>query len=469
MKKILIALAGLVALAFGSGAFATCVTTPGNPQQGVDSQSGLTCWVALPPGSFALPPGAVTSVGGTVLGNTDFGMEYNKNLSSNTNTIPLGVAVSQFAGLQFALAQNGLGVPTGTMTGYVAGDNITLSCTGVTFATAPVITASYVSGGAVTSAVVSNPGITSGVVTSGAVSCSQASTTGSGTGLNVTGVLGVIASYIYSGSLYSGGGGDGSLMIAGDPTSNYWPSMGVEDTIFGNKAGSGLQGLSQYDAVVGHNALGSGGSGATSSFDVAVGDDTGRNIQGSASNGYITLVGAGAGRNAANGYITCVGGIACGSGSTNTPGALSGANTSAFGYDAGGGLTSGSGNTLLGAKAGTAITSGYGNIVLQATTSNDACSGLGNTTENFIVCMDGGIVQITVGGGTPSTSQTNFEGTVGTNGYAIASLPSCGTNTKGVFTYVTNGVTSPTYLGTVSTTGSTVAPVFCNGTNWIYH
>ncbi len=69
----------------------------------------------------------------------------------------------------------------------------------------------------------------------------------------------------------------------------------------------------------------------------------------------------------------------------------------------------------------------------------------------------------------PGNKNLNVEGTIQTGGYAIASLPSCGAGTKGATTYVTNGQTSPTYLGTVSTTGAVVAPVFCNGTNWIYH
>jgi len=53
-------------------------------------------------------------------------------------------------------------------------------------------------------------------------------------------------------------------------------------------------------------------------------------------------------------------------------------------------------------------------------------------------------------------------------GFTIANLPSCGGSTKGARLYVTNAQTTPTFLGTVSTTGSVVAPVFCNGSAWIY-
>lgn len=52
--------------------------------------------------------------------------------------------------------------------------------------------------------------------------------------------------------------------------------------------------------------------------------------------------------------------------------------------------------------------------------------------------------------------------------YLISGLPTCNASTQGVHVYVTNGVTSPTFLGTVSATGTTVAPVFCNGTAWVY-
>jgi hypothetical protein len=60
-------------------------------------------------------------------------------------------------------------------------------------------------------------------------------------------------------------------------------------------------------------------------------------------------------------------------------------------------------------------------------------------------------------------------GIIGLQAYAIAGLPTCNSTSKGAHSYVTNGVTSPTFLATVSTTGAVVAPVFCNGTNWIYY
>jgi hypothetical protein len=51
----------------------------------------------------------------------------------------------------------------------------------------------------------------------------------------------------------------------------------------------------------------------------------------------------------------------------------------------------------------------------------------------------------------------------------IAQLATCSSGLVGAENYVTNGQSSPSYLGTVSTTGSTFARVMCNGTNWVYH
>lgn len=67
-----------------------------------------------------------------------------------------------------------------------------------------------------------------------------------------------------------------------------------------------------------------------------------------------------------------------------------------------------------------------------------------------------------------STNVATFGASVITAGYAIASLPTCNSGLKGARAYVTNAQTTPTFLGTVSTTGAVVAPVFCNGAGWLY-
>ena len=50
----------------------------------------------------------------------------------------------------------------------------------------------------------------------------------------------------------------------------------------------------------------------------------------------------------------------------------------------------------------------------------------------------------------------------------IAALPTCNAAATGLRGTVTNGQTTPTFLGTVATTGAVIAPVFCNGVSWIY-
>jgi hypothetical protein len=76
------------------------------------------------------------------------------------------------------------------------------------------------------------------------------------------------------------------------------------------------------------------------------------------------------------------------------------------------------------------------------------------------------------GGNVGSWSSTLFtSGTpmVLSPGYLIAALPACNGVLTGANAFVTNAQTTPTYLGAVSTTGAVTAPVFCNGTSWVYH
>lgn len=97
-----------------------------------------------------------------------------------------------------------------------------------------------------------------------------------------------------------------------------------------------------------------------------------------------------------------------------------------------------------------------------------------STDDNFYIVTEGtqsinfavnGSPAFSVNG---STANTAFVHLVLVPGYAIASLPACSAGTEGAHAYVTNGQTTPSFLGTVSSTGAVVAPVFCNGTSWIY-
>ena len=158
--------------------------------------------------------------------------------------------VNNFAGLQFAISEASLGSPTGTMTGYTAGDTIILQCPGISFSLSPVIGVTAQSGGVVTSAALAVPGFTTGNVASGSVTCTQSSTSGSGTGFQIPVQLGLIASTIQPSSLLTGGGSlNGNLIINYSTNeSPGWTGAALsEDVLLGTRCGFGLTGLSQFD------------------------------------------------------------------------------------------------------------------------------------------------------------------------------------------------------------------------------
>jgi hypothetical protein len=335
---------------------------------------------------------------------------------------PIGGGASSALTLsQFALAPGSLGSPGGTMASYVAGDTITLACTGVTFATAPIIGVAAVSGGAVTDAIVSFPGVVTGTSTLGSsLNCLQASTSGSGTGFTITASMGVIASYLSMPSLSTGGAPNNGNFFLNTGNGDTNPgNAGSENTFLGDKSGYALTGNSSFNTTLGHNACGNGGTAVTSGNNTCVGQDAGRNFQGNASNGSNTLVGAGAGRNVAGGWNTWIGMQAGGTNGTNTAGNLSGFNNVGAGFNVGAGVTSGAGLLLLGTKAGSGITTGSGDIILGATTGNDNCAN-GNETNVFAVCPGAGRVLTITGGGTPSTSAGAFAGTLAITTLATA-------------------------------------------------
>jgi hypothetical protein len=76
---------------------------------------------------------------------------------------------------------------------------------------------------------------------------------------------------------------------------------------------------------------------------------------------------------------------------------------------------------------------------------------------------------------TEGTTASQFGGTVGfattlrfTTTYSAAGtpLPTCNTGAKGTKAVVSDA-TIPTYLGTYTSGGAVIAPVFCDGTNWL--
>ena len=202
----------------------------------------------------------------------------------------------------------------------------------------------------------------------------------------------------------------------------------------------------------------------------------------------------------------------------------------AVGLASGYGITTGAGNILIGASPSSAsynqVTTGATNISIgynvalpSATASNQLdignflyCTGLSGTgasispglcgvglnnsanpwtvqqnavttpgtasTYGYMLDVGSAVNSLGLGADTSYAYIQSFNGkplwlnpagnNVLTSGFAIASLPTCNSASKGAFSYVTNGQTTPTFLGTVSTTGTVIAPVFCNGTGWIY-
>lgn len=77
-------------------------------------------------------------------------------------------------------------------------------------------------------------------------------------------------------------------------------------------------------------------------------------------------------------------------------------------------------------------------------------------------------ISYSVGAGTLTTSSSFQASFLGTGQFTIAGLPACAAGIAGFRVAVTNGVATPTFGATVSTTGAVWSPVVCNGTNWIY-
>lgn len=295
-----------------------------------------------------------------------------------------GNNIRQF--LPLAILQGTLSNPGGTMAGYVVGDTITLQCNDVTFVAngSPVIAVTQVSGGAVTGSTVVNGGITSSPSSVGAVSCSQASTSGSGTGYAVTANLGVIAATLSIPLLSTGGATGNESLVINNASANGFATTGGggENLFFGDKAGLGLGGYSSFNTVIGAGAGGSGtgGSSVGANLNVFIGDDAGRNLTVANTSGN-TLIGSGAGRNISAGNNTFVGYDVAGAGGINTGGLQSGAFNVAVGGNSVRNLTTGTDNTELGFDAGYTTTTGGSNICI----GYFACNGTLTTGGSNII------------------------------------------------------------------------------------
>jgi hypothetical protein len=110
--------------------------------------------------------------------------------------------------------------------------------------------------------------------------------------------------------------------------------------------------------------------------------------------------------------------------------------------------------------------SSYG-IYGTSLSSNAAAFNLapGNTSD-IVVFLKNGSNQASVSHDGKITANVFISnGTIRLKNYTVSTLPS---GTQGDTAYVTDA-SSPTYLTTVSGGGSTVCPVFYNGSNWVCH
>jgi hypothetical protein len=266
----------------------------------------------------------------------------------------------------------------------------------MTATTAPVVAVNTVSTGVVTGLTVTRAGVVTKVASPNCT-FTQASTSGGGSGVTLTGSFAPIAGYLSSPTLSTGGGvANGNLFLGAET-----PALtmgGAENTFIGDRAGGAFTGAAGANTAVGHDAGGIfGGVAPTGSYNTFIGNDTGRNVSGTANAN--TAVGQAA--------------LANVSGDSNT----------AIGESAGSTITTGSANTILGYQVGsTTLVSGQSNVLIGTNNSIDtAAAGTSNTIK--IGAGSTAIISST-GTGTPSTSATTVAGTL-----AIAGITTDATHT----------------------------------------
>ncbi len=134
-------------------------------------------------------------------------------------------------------------------------------------------------------------------------------------------------------------------------------------------------------------------------------------------------------------------------------------------------VVTGTGTTIINAAAGTKqefqIWEGASNLYDIGKNTSGQFYMWDNARSVSFVFLSGG--NLTLG---ESSKTTTLQGTVQLPPVAIASLPACASGTVGSIAFVNNGVASPTYHATVSTTGGATWQVSCtyNGTTyaWVY-
>ena len=97
-------------------------------------------------------------------------------------------------------------------------------------------------------------------------------------------------------------------------------------------------------------------------------------------------------------------------------------------------------------------------ILLRGNGATTPTKYIGAKNGNLVVINDGGSAIMKLSDAGVLSQPLSF---------TIATLPAC--TAKGDMTWVSNAPAAPPYFGIPSTTGTTAAPVFCNGANWVYH
>lgn len=334
----------------------------------------------------------------------------------------------------YGVTITGSNAVAGSMTaGAAAGGSISIAA-----GNADRLTSGNAGGGSIT--LTSGAGI--GTTAAGAINLTGGTGSGNNGGaINITGGSQGAANASGSINIVTGGTSGGNIGLVtiktGDNSNSSAGNMGTVNITTGiNTAAAGT--LSEGNITI---LLGSPGSTSNASpgagNTLAVGGSTERSTSGSngtgASGGLHSFTGA-AGGNATS--TTC--GTACTGGAGSSVSITSGA---------GGSATGASGTTRNGGAAGTlALATG---IVGTGATANGAAKPIThsiNGTDVFDVAAD-----------LTSKMAKNF---------TVAALPACAGGTQGEFTYVTDAL-APAFLTTIAAGGSTVTPVFCNGTNWV--
>lgn len=139
------------------------------------------------------------------------------------------------------------------------------------------------------------------------------------------------------------------------------------------------------------------------------------------------------------------------------------------------GTVSGTASALCTDSSGGATTSGcttplinpmttLGDIIVAGVSGAPQRLGIGSNTQ--LLTITGGVPVWQALG--PLSTQLSLPGLVYTTLYSVAGtpLPTCNTGAKGT-ALVVSDASSPTYLATYTGSSTTLAPVICNGTNWV--